>query len=474
MKSAASIRILTALILGLFLVPGYGYAKDSLQAPSFEVVIVGGGIGGLSALHELKQNQVVDVKLFEQQKRVGGRVLSVPHANELDQTFDAGAGLVDKDHFSVAELSREFRVPLLPRFLPGQNQSRVYFFNDEILTGNEIMNRHFGSDALALQRISNDQKSIRQKQFSSMTVDGYLASIGATKALKEFFTSGIESELGQSIKDLSALTLFDTFLVDVENRNIHFLHHNDESVILEGGSQRLTDRMHERHYRNIETESMLREGVENSDGSFELRIARDGKDQWVHAEKLILALPSYALEKISWKLQNNELPYAPKDLPSFAANTKVFIYFKGRPWGTEPLPPMLGTDVQGIHFQAWDGSSLNGSGGGVITLYTGVHTVEQEEQLVKNFLKQLDKLQPELSAKYLGHRSYRWARSYTTADKPGERERIQARPKRIRNLFLVGEEYDKLHQGYMEGAVRSAKQATASIRAVCKEAILLN
>ncbi len=66
------------------------------------VAIVGGGIAGLSCLHELRKNDI-ETELFEAEERVGGRIKTFRHP-KTNQTVEIGAGYFHEYYYGLLDL----------------------------------------------------------------------------------------------------------------------------------------------------------------------------------------------------------------------------------------------------------------------------------------------------------------------------------------------------------------------------------
>ena len=87
-------------------------ARGSAGPPgSEEVLIVGGGIAGLTAAWRLTQAGV-PVRVLEAQDRTGGRMYSIRGHFPDDQVAELGGELIDTGHTAIRGLARELEIEL--------------------------------------------------------------------------------------------------------------------------------------------------------------------------------------------------------------------------------------------------------------------------------------------------------------------------------------------------------------------------
>jgi monoamine oxidase len=138
---------MAALALDGCMRPGYPAPRPG-QEP---VLIVGGGIAGLTAAHRLRQ-QGVAVRVMEAQNRVGGRMFSLRGHFAEGQVAELGGELIDTGHLRIRRLARELGIALddLSRYAPGATRD-LCFFGGRVRGAAELVEA-FRPLALAIQR----------------------------------------------------------------------------------------------------------------------------------------------------------------------------------------------------------------------------------------------------------------------------------------------------------------------------------
>jgi monoamine oxidase len=97
MRSIMNRRVFLGALAVAALAPSANAAFATLAAPRRKVVIVGGGLAGLSCAYEL-QKYCFDVVVLEGQGRAGGRVQTLREGSYPGLTAEAGATRIPDTH----------------------------------------------------------------------------------------------------------------------------------------------------------------------------------------------------------------------------------------------------------------------------------------------------------------------------------------------------------------------------------------
>jgi len=132
-------------------------AIDTNLGRGKRVVILGAGIAGLVAAHEMRKSGY-DVKVLEARHRPGGRVWTVRRGDRVDhdhlpvqacqfdhgQYFNAGAARIPSSHHGIHAYCREFGIPLEVQVNVNRDARYV---SDAVRGGVPIENRQVANDA---------------------------------------------------------------------------------------------------------------------------------------------------------------------------------------------------------------------------------------------------------------------------------------------------------------------------------------
>lgn len=118
------------------------------------VVIIGGGLAGLTALHELKKHGI-DATLFEASDRTGGRIKTLRYGND---TIDVGAGYFHKYYVGFLRLTGE--LGLENRIKQSQKKGLGFVKDGEtvFLKTGELFRSLPIKDVLSLAKLKRDAK----------------------------------------------------------------------------------------------------------------------------------------------------------------------------------------------------------------------------------------------------------------------------------------------------------------------------
>jgi len=273
---------------------------QSSEAEHKEVVIVGGGLAGLSAAWALRDRDVV---VLEADERVGGRLYSLQRE---PYWLNLGAGVFSGQDSPVRTLVREVGletreipgnmmglalngavlasgpVELYPLRLPMSPSARISFLK----TGAKIRLAVARYNQLAQQRPGETEEAAEERLFAYEGDRSFKDFLGPMHPdVEAVFRCTAANRIGTELEDLSATAGLETYAYQFSGKSSRLSHN------LIGGSARLPEEMARRMADRIRTGARVEQVEQGSDGvriTYSLR----GEHRRVLAGAAIVATPA--------------------------------------------------------------------------------------------------------------------------------------------------------------------------------------
>jgi monoamine oxidase len=458
-------------------------SKNVVSRPS--VLIVGAGLAGLAAAHELERRGC-GVTVVEARDRVGGRVWT------LREDFgamhaEAGGDLIENDHQEIRKLAAEFGLHDT-RVLRGgfshyrvggdgrrrmrpsstgwrqtaqalEPYARAYTLNGEEWNGPI-------ADAIARQSIAQwlDQIGNRYSAAHTGAKSGAIADLVATaQSMRGFFLA--------DPRELSLLVYVEQFADgdDPAKRTMYRLR---------GGNDRLPERMARALNGPIRLRQIVRRIVQNKNSVHVTVENAHARRTEITADYAIVAIPAPIAAEIEYA---PALPAAQYDAFSrlrYGHATKTLLQFDRHPWRRQGRPRACATDLD--IGAVWDSSEDERGSRGILALLAGGSASDATKAMLA--IEGADRLVRELSFFGLGRARLVASRSITWEDDcwargayaffdysfpPSARHLLRLPWNRV---FFAGEHTSTKWQGYMNGAVESGLRAAEEVFAVINAA----
>ncbi len=352
------------------------------------VVIVGGGLAGMTALYENLKNNIPTVLYEKSTQTVGGVIRNRDVGNK---TLDMGGELVDSTHKSLLDLSRELGLepvdteapdPAAPAGSPADaDKSQPYYFDTktgtiradtELLTPNDDPAKATGLFIPLAEEIKKDYAQMGERapgqdwtqtpfnqRLDRMSAQDYLdekcrelAAKGkpVDPAMIKAIENAYQCENGRDLKDFSALVFINQIGQGQSGKGIDFTEgfsvfgNSDERYKIPGGTAALVQRLQEKceemarekgFPEPIKLGETLKSVERNADGQTVLNFhAADGADTAIKTDYVISALPAPLLGAVpgaeNLGLSQDQLKLM-RDL-QYTNSSKVFFEVNGQPW----------------------------------------------------------------------------------------------------------------------------------------------
>lgn len=354
-----------------------GRSDVRLAGPA-PVVIVGGGIAGLAALHHLTRAGV-DARLFEARTRLGGRMYT--ERAKGAPAFEQGGQLVNTEHADLHALCKGYGLALIDR-KGGLHRTLVLDGGEEVSRDRLVAGLRgiAGQIDLDSARLDRDYAGVAA-ELDRLSFTGYLdryARFMPEPWVRRLLEATARTEYGVEPAQASAIELVFN-LPTVEGRRIDVLSRADERYLIAGGSSALVDAMAKRLASRITTYRRVTR-IDSGAGPGPRVTFSNGET--LDASAVIVTTPASIMSRISYGVP---LPALWRQFIAEVAlgrNGKLQVATPTRPWET---PIGRGGEVwQTDHAigasLGWDGGVRPAAGAGSVwTWFTGGSEVAQTD-----------------------------------------------------------------------------------------------
>lgn len=311
-----------------------------------EVVIIGGGLAGLSAAYYCKKNGIPYL-LFEASSRIGGRVLGIGEFNLAGQTADLGGEWILPNHEALHSLAKDLYLEL--NEVDATPQDFEYFelgkrsLNPQLI--NELQQFQMRSLKLFSDLVPRGSNQLARFNRDELPRAVYQDNISAEEYLSG--QSAFLSPLAKQLLKRNLLLLFGAEPAEISSlawlmkmaKGHDLLGVNSSRRFkLSGGSSVLTQALYDRVAGVIPDQFVRRshvlKNVDYVEGQFELQFQTPTGPKTYSTKKIICTLPLAILKEISGI---EKLPF-PDLIHEYLLNAKTSSVSKGaigfseRPW----------------------------------------------------------------------------------------------------------------------------------------------
>jgi monoamine oxidase len=456
----------------------------SRRAPPGErtrVVVIGAGLAGLAAAHELTRAGV-EVRVLEARSRPGGRVHTLRDPFDDGLHAEAGAVFVPGDHAQTLRFCREFGVALRPEMEGrGGAGSRLFVGGASVrvrpgertawplplkhremgLTPGELRSVYL---APVVDAIGDPEHPLwpgdAALRYDAVTMGQLLRHRGASPGAVALMRLGYLDEWGDGIDAVSALGLM---------RDLAASRGGAGSFRIVGGSDRLPAAMAAR------LGSAIRYGaaataIEQGRRGVRVRYAADGRERTVGADRVVCAIPFTLLRRMSVHPPLS----APKQaavaqLPATSV-TRVYLQVRERFWDAAD-GDAVATDLP-IMLAAHATAGQEGTRGILEAFVTGASARELARlpavECVRRVREQMGRVHPGLNARVERAAVFAWDRDpWARGDyvwfRPGQVRALAPHLATAEGRVHFAGDHTSTRPGWMQGALDSGLRAAAEV-----------
>jgi monoamine oxidase len=448
------------------------------------IVIVGGGLAGLSCAYRLKLAGHRAI-VHEASDRLGGRVWTARGVFADGQIAERGGELIDSNHFFLRRLVSQMDLSL-DNVIAAEKRGTGSVF-------------HFDGVRYPVRQAVKDFQVVYPTLKQQVLEIGYptlhnrhkplgveLDRISIADWIGRYVPGGLQSNLGRLL-DVSYNTEFGAESSDQTSLNLLYLlgysgggrlrlfGASNEKFRVRGGNDQVVTRLAERLEGQVRLDSELTEIKRLDDGTYRLTFEDDGSTNVVKAPQVVLTLPFAVMRE---SVDFSEAGFDPVkrmaiEQQGMGTNSKLNVQFSDRRW--RGLAADGSTYADTGYQSTWEASRAQPGRAGILVDYTG-GTIGKEfggaspEERTRRFLAQLEPVLPGVPATYNGRAvlDYWTGRPFTRGSYAYYRigqmtafAGVEGKPSG--NCHFAGEHTSYTYQGYMEGAVKSGERAASEV-----------
>jgi len=460
-----------------------GPVSRALAASAPRVVVVGGGLAGLTAAYRLKQSGV-NAKLYEASDRLGGRCWTRRGDFAEGQIAEHGGELIDQGHFEVRKLAKELGLELDNLLSAEANGTEAFYY--------------FDGKPYSFEEATNDLKAIWQQIHKDVSAASYptlynlstergreLDAMSIADWIKAYVPGGLKSKLGQLLDvayniEYGAETSVQSslnmlYLLGYSGQGqLRIFGPSNEKYRVRGGNDQIPARLAAELKGQIAKERALTSIRRNADGSYRLVFASGLSTETVVADHVVLALPFSILRTLDYSGAGfSSLKQTAIQEMGMGTNSKLHLQFKDRLWNSLGSNGETYSDTG--YQNTWEVTRAQPGASGILVDYTGgkigasFGTGTPSERAAQ-FLKQIEPVLPGISSRWNGKATidywtgYQWTKGSYSYWKVGQYTKfsgIEREPEG--NCHFAGEHTSIDFQGYLNGAVESGERAAGEI-----------
>jgi monoamine oxidase len=457
----------------------------ALAEAEARVAVVGAGLAGLTAAHELSKAGL-KATVYEGSTRLGGRCFTI--RSFPGQIAEHGGEFIDSGHEAIRGLSAAFGLELDDVLSAEPKNSRsLYSFG----AGYSLANAQ--KDYADLHPLIQDQaKRIGDVSYKSSTAFARaLDHISLADWVARCVPGGRAGRLGQLIEDavteefaadatsISGLVPAPLFAPNTERGFNLYYASSDQRFHVRGGNDQIPRLLGEKLGDAVETGAALAAVTRLPDGRVRLALSRDSEVIEAVYDRVILALPFSILRQLDTTRAGFQ-PLKARAISTLGmgSSTKFQLRFRERVWHRAGCGGEI--RLRSDLFQTtWDVTRAQSGDSGILNFWSGGRQAERSaaldpKELARSCLTDAEKLLPGLTAAWTGEmtrdawRSNPWSLGSYAFQPLGYATALSGiEALREGNCFFAGE-HTAAESGFLNAAVESGQRAAKEVLASLK------
>jgi monoamine oxidase len=465
-----------------------GRLSRAIAAGAPRIVVVGGGLAGLTSAYRLKQSGY-RADLYEASDRLGGRCWTRREDFAEGQIAEHGGELIDQGHTQTRQLAQELGLNLDNLLAAEANGADPFYYFD----GQPYSFAQATEDLKQIwQQLHKDvsaagyptlytQSTQRGRELDAMSIAGWIQAYvpgGLSSKLGQLLDVAYNIEYGAETNVQSSLNML--YLLGYSGQGqLRIFGPSNEKYHVRGGNDQMPALLAKALEGQITTGSQLVAFRRNADGSYRLSFQSGSATNTVTADHVVLALPFSTLRDVDYsKAGFSQVKNTAIQQLGMGTNSKLHVQFRSRHWTT--LGNQGDTYADTGYQTTWDVTRAQPGTAGILVDYTGGNigagfgSGTPAERATK-FLAQIEPVLPGISSRWNGKATVdywagnRWTKGSYAYWKVGQYTKFAGAERQPEGAcHFAGEHTSIDFQGYLNGAVESGERATSEILAALK------
>jgi monoamine oxidase len=467
-----------------------GPISRAIAATAPRVVVVGGGLAGLTCAYRLKRAGV-QAQLYEAADRLGGRCWTRRGDFAEGQIAEHGGELIDQGHTQIRQLAQELGLDL-DNLLSGEvNGTDPFYYFDGVPYSfaeatddlKQIWQQLHKDVSAASYPTLYYQSTQRGRELDAMSIADWIAVYvpgGRKSKLGQLLDVAYNIEYGAETNVQSSLNMLYLLAYSGQGQ-LRIFGPSNEKYRVRGGNDQIPQRLAAALKGQIAREAALTSIRRNADGSYRLAFQSGASTATVTADRVVLALPFSILRTIDYSAAGfSALKRTAIEEMGMGTNSKLHVQFDDRLWNSLDCNGETYADTG--YQNTWEVTRAQAGAAGILVDYTGgkigasfgPENGSAKERAAK-FLKQIEPVLPGISSRWNGKATidfwtgYQWTRGSYSYWKVGQYTKFAGIEREQEgNCHFAGEHTSIDFQGYLNGAVESGERAAGEILAGLK------
>lgn len=324
------------------------WLRPSRAQSTPRIVIVGGGLAGLSAAYHLRTYFGLDAKIYEASDRFGGRAST--QSGFGGQHIERGGQFISSGDRSLRRLARALGVGLIDTYEIGSDgEDKLHFRGRDVTRANlatalsRAEDNAFVHAREAGRTARFDRHNARTEYWDNRSVADWIDNYcpgGIDGDAGRYLRTSFETEYAGPAQEASALQII--YDLGLSTPAAAY----DERYFIAGGTESIVTALVQRlSAPSLHLRTILRRLRPNLDGSVRCSFEVEGNSADVDADRVLLALPFSVLRDVD---------YAPMGFDArkhdaiqglgMGVNAKVHLQFESAPW----LPTYSGDSISDL------------------------------------------------------------------------------------------------------------------------------